>query len=57
MSKNVLHISHHIGCFKDQEYILKKLGYNVTNFKFYDRVFHITKDIANTFWNDNKEVP
>ena len=23
MSKNVLHISHHIGCFKDQEYILK----------------------------------
>ena len=56
MSKNVLHISHHIGCFKDQEYILKKLGYNVTNFKFYDRVFHITKDIANTFWNDNKEM-
>jgi hypothetical protein len=54
-SVKILHISHHLGCFKDQEYILNKLGYKVTNLKFYDRVFTITKDIADSFWKEKKE--
>lgn len=52
MKKQVLHISHHIGCFRDQEYVLNKLGFEVTNHKFYDGVFKITEDIANTFWDN-----
>lgn len=55
MKKEILHISHHIGCFRDQEYILKKLGFEVTNHKFYDGVFQITEKIANDFWKNHKE--
>lgn len=55
MTKEVLHISHHIGCFRDQEYVLNKLGFEVTNHKFYDGVFHITEDIANDFWKNHKD--
>ena len=29
----ILHLSHHIGCFKDQEYILNKLGHEVTSLR------------------------
>lgn len=55
MKKEILHISHHIGCFRDQEYILSKLGFDVTNHKFYDGVFQITEQIANDFWNNHKD--
>lgn len=55
MKKEILHISHHIGCFRDQEYVLNKLGFEVTNHKFYDNVFEITKEIANDFWNNHKD--
>ena len=55
MVKQILHISHHIGCFRDQEYILNKLGFEVTNHKFYDGVFQITEEIANDFWNNHKD--
>jgi|DEB0MinimDraft_10_1074344.scaffolds.fasta_scaffold09337_2 hypothetical protein len=55
MSKEILHISHHIGCFRDQHYILDKLGFEVTNHKFYDGTFKITKEIADNFWNDHKD--
>lgn len=55
MKKQVLHISHHIGCFRDQEYVLNKLGFEVTNHKFYDRVFEITKEIADDFWHNHKD--
>jgi len=55
MKKEVLHISHHIGCFRDQEYVLNKLGFEVTNHKFYDGVFQITEDIANDFWKNHKD--
>ena len=55
MTKEVLHISHHIGCFRDQEYILNKLGFEVTNHKFYDGVFQITEEIANDFWKNHKD--
>jgi len=55
MNKKILHISHHIGCFKDQNYVLKQLGYDVVNFKFYDKVFQITKNIADNFWNEKKD--
>lgn len=55
MTKQILHISHHIGCFRDQEYILNKLGFEVTNHKFYDDVFQITKEIADDFWENHKD--
>lgn len=55
MKKEVLHISHHIGCFRDQEYVLNKLGFEVINHKFYDGVFQITEDIANNFWQNHKD--
>jgi len=55
MTKEILHISHHIGCFRDQEYILNELGFEVTNHKFYDGVFQITEEIANNFWNNHKD--
>lgn len=54
--KKVLHISHHIGCFKDQTYILKNLGFEVLNFKFYDNLFHINKQTADNFWNTYKDT-
>ena len=52
----VLHISHHIGCFRDQQYILNKLGIHVDNYKFTDNVFTITKEIADDFWNKNEDI-
>ena len=55
MTKEVLHISHHIGCFRDQQYVLNKLGFEVTNHKFYDGVFQITEEIANDFWKNHKD--
>lgn len=55
MTKEVLHISHHIGCFRDQEFILNKLGFQVTNHKFYDDIFQITEQISNDFWKNHKD--
>jgi hypothetical protein len=55
MTKQILHISHHIGCFRDQEYILNKLGFEVTNHKFYDGTFQITEEVANDFWKNHKD--
>lgn len=56
MSYRILHISHHIGCFRDQEYILNMLGFKVKNLKFYDNQFTVTKDIAKKFWEENKDL-
>jgi len=56
MSKKVLHISHHIGCFRDQQYVMERLGFQVTNYKFTDNVFTITKEIADEFWYANVDV-
>jgi len=55
MTKEILHISHHIGCFRDQQFVLNELGFEVTNHKFYDQVFTITQDVANDFWNNHKD--
>ena len=52
----VLHISHHIGCFRDQQYILNKLDIHVDNYKFSDNVFRITKEIADDFWSKNEDL-
>lgn len=52
----VLHVSHHIGCFRDQQYVLNKLGMHVDNYKFTDNVFRITKEIADDFWEKNKDI-
>jgi hypothetical protein len=54
--KTILHISHHIGCFRDQQYILNKLGYKVINLKFYDNQFTVTSEIASTFWLQYKDI-
>lgn len=53
--KEVLHISHHIGCFRDQQYVLNELGMEVTNHKFYNGTFKITEQIANDFWKGHKD--
>lgn len=54
--KKILHISHHIGCFRDQEYVLNKIGLKVQNLKFYDHQFTVTKEIADKFWSENKDL-
>lgn len=54
--KKILHISHHIGCFKDQSYILNKLGFDLLNFKFYDNLFHINSITANEFWSNYNDT-
>lgn len=56
MNKNILHISHHIGCFRDQQYVLEKLNFSVTNYKFTDNLYTITKDVSKQFWDNNKEI-
>jgi hypothetical protein len=53
---NVLHISHHIGCFKDQAYVLKKLGFDLLSFKFYDNLFCVDHQVANDFWVSHKDT-
>lgn len=55
MTKEILHISHHIGCFRDQEFVLNELDFEVTNHKFYDNLFEITKEVANNFWDNHKD--
>lgn len=52
----ILHISHHIGCFRDQQYALNKLGFEVINLKFYDNVFTVTENVANNFWETYKNI-
>lgn len=54
--KKILHISHHRGCFRDQQYILNKLGFEVLNLKFWDHQFTVTEDIANNFWKTYKDI-
>lgn len=53
---NILHLSHHIGCFKDQSYVLNKLGFQILNFKFYDHQFYVSRELANDFWNNYKDT-
>jgi hypothetical protein len=55
MKKKVFHISHHIGCLRDQEYVLNKIGFEVNSYKFFDGVFQITEEIANNVWQKNKD--
>jgi hypothetical protein len=55
MSK-VLHISYHLGCFSDQQYILNKLGMHIDNFSAAAIGSHtITHEIADNFWKQNKD--
>lgn len=51
----VLHISHHLGCMRDHAYIYHTLGFQYEFWKFYSSLFKITKDIANTIWNERKD--
>lgn len=51
----VLHISHHLGCMRDHAYIYNVLGFQYEFWKFYSGLFKITKDIANSIWNERKD--
>ena len=51
----ILHISHHIGCMRDHAYIYNKLGFEFEFWKFPKGLFYITKDIANSIWNERKD--
>lgn len=50
----VLHISHHLGCMRDHAYIYNTLGLQYKFWKFHNGLFKITKDLANTIWNERK---
>lgn len=52
----VLHISFHSGCFKDQHNVLSTLGFEVTNLPFYPGVYTITREVADAFWTQHKEL-
>lgn len=54
--KKILHISHHYGCFRDQDYVLHTLGLEVTNYKFTENLYQITKEVSDSFWYQNKEI-
>lgn len=51
----VLHISHHIGCMRDHQYIYDKLTLDYEFYKFPKGLFYITKGIANQMWNERKD--
>jgi hypothetical protein len=51
----ILHISHHIGCMRDHAYIYHMLGAEYEFWKFPKGVFHITKELAQSFWNLRRE--
>jgi hypothetical protein len=59
--KKVLHLSHHYGCLKDHQYVCTQLGLELTNkFSIWNQVikrdcYRITKEIANSVWEENKE--
>lgn len=52
----VLHLSYHLGCFRDQQYIITMLGGAVENLSAAEiETYTITKEIADKFWNKYKE--
>jgi hypothetical protein len=62
----ILHLSHHIGCFKDQEYILTKLGHEVTSLKVLElgetltiinpiESFRMSSPLARVVWSEVKD--
>jgi hypothetical protein len=62
----ILHLSHHIGCFKDQEYVLNKLGHEVTSLKVLElgetltvinpiESFRMSSPLARVVWSEVKD--
>ena len=62
----ILHLSHHVGCFKDQEYVLTKLGHEVTNQKIVGfgetltlippiESFRMSAPLARVVWSEVKD--
>jgi len=62
----ILHLSHHIGCFKDQEYVLNKLGHEVTSLKILElgetltvinpiESFRMSAPLARVVWSETKD--
>ncbi len=62
----ILHLSHHNGCMYDQEYILNKLGHEVTSLKFLElgetltvinpiESFRVSRALAKVIWSEVKD--
>ena len=62
----ILHLSHHNGCMYDQEYILTKLGHEVTSLKFLElgetltvinpiESFRVSRALAKVIWSEVKD--
>ena len=51
----ILHLSYHIGCINDLTYVFTTLGHHIDFEKLSYPGCTITKDIANKYWEQNKE--
>lgn len=50
----VLHLSFHVGCLNDIDYIWTQLGHEVTGRRCW-LPYHITPDIAQSYWEEHEE--
>jgi len=62
----ILHLSQHYGCLKDKQYILEKLGHEVTSLNFQKlsetleiinpiETYRVSKPLANIVWKEAKD--
>jgi hypothetical protein len=52
---NILHLTFHVGCANDIEYIFQKLGHKVTTQFLKNKIqYNITENIAQSLWSQNK---
>lgn len=51
----IFHLSFHVGCINDLNYVFKSLGHEVEFEKVSYHRCVVTPDIANTYWETNKE--
>jgi len=51
----ILHVSFHVGCINDLTYVFTKLGHSIDYENLRPLGFNITKDIANKYWDENKD--
>lgn len=51
----LLHISHHVGCMRDKAYVYDKLGFDYSFWKFHNDLFKISKEVADSVWNEKKD--
>src|SRR4051812_31901260 len=51
---NVLHLSHHQGCFGELAYVASQLGFTIESMEYRDG-YNISAEKANASWEANKE--